>query len=72
MEQQHKVSDVCGGGGEVGWGVGVFDADLMKGFTSVSSALMYQAGWTTNRPLRSFLSLSGGGVRESEEVTSDP
>lgn len=43
----------------------VFDADLMKGFTSVSSALMYQAGWTTNRPFRSFLSLMG---RRSQRV----
>lgn len=43
----------------------MFDADLMKGFTSVSSALMYQAGWTTNRPFRSFLSLMG---RRSQRV----
>ena len=40
-------------------------ADLIKGFTSVTSALMYQAGWTTSRAFRSFFSLSGGGVGES-------
>lgn len=32
-------------------------AHLMKGLTSVMRALMYQAGWTTSSPFRSFLSL---------------
>ena len=32
-------------------------ADLMKGLTTVISALMYQAGWTTSSPFRSFFSL---------------
>lgn len=31
--------------------------DLMKGLITVSRALMYQAGWTTSSPFRSFFSL---------------
>lgn len=34
-------------------------AHLMKGLTTVMSALMYQAGWTTKSPFRSFLNLPG-------------
>lgn len=30
---------------------------LMKGLTTVIRARMYQAGWTTKRPFRSFFSL---------------
>lgn len=41
------------------WGVlSECAADLMKGLTRVSRALMYQAGWTTRSPFRSFFNLN--------------
>ena len=44
--------------------------DLMKGLTSVSMALMYQAGCTTSRPFRSFFSLEEQSSRGAEEERS--
>lgn len=35
-----------------------FAGDLMKGLTRVMRALMYQAGWTTRSPFKSFFNLN--------------